>query len=346
MIRKHFDNYNFVGFPESGVTFRWGNNINVDPYDAPWPELADVSISNYCTENCDYCYRSSNINGSFISLENYEIILKELSHSKYGSVFQIALGGGEPLLHPHFKEILKLTKNYGIIPNYTTNGKHFNEENLEYTKQYCGAVAVSFDNYRNLSFNDIEKIGKLLAHHDIKSNIHYVLSEKTLNQAISILKGKYDLYLKNFNSIVFLTLKPLGNASEKDILLSKNKLSVFLKLLNNPLTTLKIGFDACFVPTILRNTDIDSDLVDSCECGFFSVYINEQLDVMPCSFCNKDNFKFNLKDFSFENIWREKFKTYKNFIHKNKIKCSKCHVQEKCRGQCPFFKELSLCDLI
>lgn len=346
MIRKHFDNYNFVGYSESGVTFRWGNSFKDNPYEAPWPELADVSISNYCTENCDYCYRSSDVNGSFISLEDYELILKELSSSKYGSVFQIALGGGEPLLHPNFEEILKLTHQYGIIPNYTTNGKHFNEKNLEFTKKYCGAIAISFDNYRNLSLENLRNISILLNQYDIKSNIHFVLSEKTLNQAISILNGKYDDYLKNFNSIIFLTYKPLGNASKDDMIISKNKLLNFLKLVDNPLTSIKIGFDACFVPTILRNTDVDSELVDSCECGFFSVYINENLDVMPCSFCNDEHFKFNLKNFSFEEIWSEKFKNYKNLMNKNKEGCFKCSVQDECRGMCPFFKDLTFCKII
>ena len=162
MIRKHLNNYNFVGIPETGVTFRWGDTFDENPNEAPWPELADISISNFCKEDCEYCYRSSNDKGEFISLEDYQLILKELTHQQYGSVFQVALGGGEPLLHPQFEEILKLTREYNIIPNYTTNGKYFNQKNIIATKKYCGSIAISFDTYRKLNFNEIAKLGLLL----------------------------------------------------------------------------------------------------------------------------------------------------------------------------------------
>ena len=94
-IRRHNEHYNFIGDTESGMTFRWGKTFNDDPLIAPWPELADISISNYCTKHCDFCYRDSSDKGSFMSLEEYEYVLQSLNHPKWGKVFQVALGGGE-----------------------------------------------------------------------------------------------------------------------------------------------------------------------------------------------------------------------------------------------------------
>lgn len=284
-----------------------------------------------------------------MSLEDYNHVLQELTHKEYGTIFQIALGGGEPLLHPGFNEIIRTTReDYGIIPNYTTCGKFFNQENLEVTRKYCGAVAISWDPYRdNLTLDELSKLGKLLKENDIRANIHYVISETTLEHATKILKGEYDTYLEPFNAIIFLTYKPTGRAGKEDTIKSPGKLQPFLDLVKNPVTSLKIGFDACFVPILLKKTDIDNAMVDSCECGFFSVYIDEELNVSPCSFCNDEKYSYSLKRSSFKDIWQDAFSNYRNYVDgKCKLECANCKKSDECRGKCPFFDELFLCDLI
>ena len=348
MIRKHFDGYNFVCIPETGATFRWGNSLSENPYRAPWPELADISISNYCTNACEYCYRSSNEKGRFMSLKDYKFVLEQLTSKEYGSIFQVALGGGEPLLHPQFNEILEVTEQHNIIPNYTTCGKFFNHENIEATKKYCGSVAISWDPYRNnLSLEELSKLGSRLADEGIKTNIHYVISERTIEMATRMLEGEYDGYIKDFNAIIFLTYKPTGRADTGDTIKSPKLLKSFLEMVDNSVTKIKIGFDACFVPSLLKATSVDNNMIDSCECGFFSVYVNENMDVLPCSFCNNTEYSYNLRDFNFEGIWQDKFSNYRNYVDSNcKLDCSECPKSLDCRGKCPFFDELFLCDVI
>lgn len=361
MIRKHFKGYNFVANRETGFTLRWGDDFTQNPYMAPWPELADISISNYCTNDCSYCYRSSDDKGRFMSLKDYTHVLQELTHDEYGSIFQVALGGGEPLLHPDFNEIIKTTReDYGIIPNYTTCGKFFTPENLEVSRKYCGAVAISWDPYRNnltpynnltqsnnLTLDEISKLGKLLEDNQIKANIHYVISESTLEDATRMLSGEYDKYLESFNAVIFLTYKPTGRAPVEDTIRSPDLLQSFLNMVDKPVTHLKIGFDACFVPVLLKTTQTDNDLIDSCECGFFSVYIDENMNVSPCSFCNNDLYSYSLKDSSFKDIWQESFSKYRHYIDSAcKLKCARCEKSNDCRGHCPFFDELFLCDVL
>jgi len=115
IIRKHSDGYNFVGNPETGITFRWGKTTKEDPKIAPWPELADISISNYCSKQCNFCYRNSGPSGDFMSIKDYGFVLDNLSDKKWGKVFQVALGGGEPTEHPDFIKILEITRKKGIF---------------------------------------------------------------------------------------------------------------------------------------------------------------------------------------------------------------------------------------
>lgn len=142
-IRRHSDDYNFFGDTKTGCTMRWGKQLQENPVFAPWPELADISISNYCTKGCEFCYKDSSEAGNFLSVSDYKTILDNLTHDKWGRVFQVALGGGEPLEHPNFLEILKVTVEYGIIPNFTTNGSQLTQEIAVAIKPLIGAVAVS-----------------------------------------------------------------------------------------------------------------------------------------------------------------------------------------------------------
>lgn len=123
-MRRDIGDYHFLADSRTGITFRWGKTKDEDPSFAPIPELADISISNYCTKGCNFCYKNSTPLGRIMSVADYCYVLDEMCHPKYGNVFQVALGGGEPLEHPNFKEIITETLRRNIVPNFTTNGIH------------------------------------------------------------------------------------------------------------------------------------------------------------------------------------------------------------------------------
>ena len=336
-VRRHGQSYNFIGDTKTGITFRWGKTLRENLTFAPWPELADISISNHCTKGCDYCYRDSGDNASFMSIEDYEYILNELQHPKWGNVFQIAIGGGEPLEHPQLKQIIEATVSINIIPNLTTNGIHLNGEYASFFKGKVGAVALSVTDIQAL---DIDKV-RILLKESVRTNIHYVLSNNNISQAVDILRGKYNEILSGLNSIIFLTYKPHGRGSMTDILKINDNLKNFIKQIDHNKCSARIGFDACFVPHLLYFTRTDSTYVDSCEGGFFSIYIDENLDVKPCSFDNTGSYTFNLREYSFSDIWAYKLKRYRDeVVNHCKRKCSN---KTECRGACHFYNEITCC---
>ncbi len=136
------ENYSVMFNQKTGALARIEKKGYREPkYSNHGPELLDISISNWCDKGCSFCYRDSNPSGKSISLKDYENILVQ---AKECDVFQIALGGGNPNQHPNFIDILKLTREYNIVPSYTTNGRGLTKEILEASKKYCGAVAVSY----------------------------------------------------------------------------------------------------------------------------------------------------------------------------------------------------------
>ncbi|MFP3154926.1 radical SAM protein [Lachnospiraceae bacterium ZAX-1] len=340
IICKHSDVYNFYGNTDTGLTMRWGETMDENPIRALWPELADISISNHCTKGCDFCYRESHDNGSFMSLENYEYVLDCLCSEEYGPVFQVALGGGEPLEHPYFLDILQATKDRGIVANFTTNGELIDRSLAEALEGMVGAVALSAN--RMSDFN--REKAQLLIRAGIKVNLHFVLDNESLPDAIDLLDGKYNDLLEGVNGVIFLTYKPKGRASlARCLQLTDERFTRFIKMIGGNSCAARIGFDACFVPLLMRYTDVNVDCVDSCECGFFSIYIDENMNVSPCSFANDERFVFNLGTVSMDRIWNLEFEGYRQEMLNHACEEQACGNRAHCRGKCLFYGQLSFC---
>jgi radical SAM protein with 4Fe4S-binding SPASM domain len=337
LIRRHSTDYNFVADTETGVTMRWGKNLLDNPKAAPLPELVDISISNHCSKGCSYCYRDSTQNNEFISLEDYEYILKSLNDENWGNVFQIALGGGEPLEHPDFLEILKITRNYNIIPNFTTNGINITSELASEIKCLIGAAAISYSDIELIPLSNAD----IFIREGIKTNIHFILDKQSIKQAIRILKGEHNDILNGFNSIIFLTFKPLGRGSEDLCLKLNDDLKEFCQLVDNNNCNISVGFDSCFMPMLMHFTNTTIDFIEACECAFFSAYINEKLVVKPCSFTNNHSDTFNLREHSFGTIWNKHWDAFRESQIND---CQReCKNIDNCRGGCPYYNQINLC---
>lgn len=337
LLRRHSATYNFVADPRTGVTFRWGSTPEEDPVSAPWPELADISISNYCTVGCSCCYRDSSPQGKSMSLADYRHVLDQLTHPIWGSVFQVALGGGEPLEHPDFIKIIQLTRDLGMVPNFTTRGFHVTRSLARKVSGLVGGAAVSATDLESCRFDAV----RTLVSEGTKTNIHYLLHRKSLSEAIEIAKGKHDDLLKGVNAVVFLTYKPTGRASAAECLTWGPPFRLFVDALDAKRSKIKLGFDACLVPLLLHATRIDRRLIDPCECGFFSVYIDENLNVRPCSFAPSKRDTYSLRSASFETIWTDMLASFRT----DRVNACRrhCGAARSCRGACPYFTETNFC---
>jgi len=181
---------------ENGTLFR--SDINgVDPVMRSFPELLDVGIMGHCNGG-QYC-RNAGIDcyqkgfttyAPHMSYENFMEIVKQAA----GKTFQIALGGaGDPNKHPQIEDILKSCRAYRIIPNMTTSGFLITDNEVGLIKQYCGAVAVSwysrFMDGKESNQETIDAVERLVKS-GCTTNIHYVVSKDTINEAKSNDQGR------------------------------------------------------------------------------------------------------------------------------------------------------------
>ena len=278
LIKKYSDsNYIALFNRVNGAFIRYGEN-NIDPfYNVTGPELLDISITNYCERRCNFCYRGSNINGEFMSLDDYNFIIQQ---ARSIGVLQVALGGGNPNQHPQFTQILKSTYDNDIIPSYTTNGQGMTDNIFKTTKELCGAMAVSW----YAPYIEAQELIDKANEYKIKINIHFLLDNNTILSAIKLLE-EGDEILKKINAIVFLNYKPIHSSSSL-CLTDNDNIRQFFQLIQK-IKTCKIGFDSCMISylTLIEN-ELVFETTEFCEAARFSAYISEELLFYPCSFLN------------------------------------------------------------
>lgn len=323
----------------SGIINESGKDTGVDPFMRCFPALIDVGIMErcVCANRCKVdCYQKAICRtGKNMSLENYESILKQCK----GKTFQYALGGaGDPDTHENFEEILKLSRQYGIVPNFTTSGIMMTEEKAKLCKEYCGAVAVS-EHFEDYTRNAI----KMLLDAGVKTNIHYVLSNESIDYAID--KIKHGGFGEGINAVVFLLYKPIGLGKKEKMLTTDNpKVKEFFELVDNEKCSHKIGFDSCSCSGIVNYTNkIDMDSIDFCEGGRYSMYIDANMNAMPCSFGNQNpKYYVSLKENTIEEAWNsEVFNEFRNSLCNS---CHKCKDRSACGGGCPICRDIVLCE--
>lgn len=337
IIRYDGQHYQVLFNSKTGAFIRIEDNGYEEPF---WckegPELIDLSITNYCTRECEFCYRQSNRKGKHLSLKDIQNIVKQ---AKEIGVLQIALGGGNPNQHPRFVEILRLIRESGIVPSYTTNGLGLSDDILQATSTYCGAMAVSF--YPPYDLDDYTRLAQKIKSYGIRLNLHVILMQDTIEMMTKWLSESPRLF-ENLNAIIFLNYKPIGG-SKHNMVKDMNLLKAFF-VAANKCKSVKIGFDSCSMSGIVRwMSNVKPEFLESCEAARFSAFISEDMKMYPCSFMVGTDMFGDLHRQSLKDIWYESkaFRNYRNRIFSHH--CLGCQFDELCKGGCLFLKEINMC---
>jgi radical SAM protein with 4Fe4S-binding SPASM domain len=342
LIVKHFDadQYTAVFNPRTGFFVRMEDDGVAEPF---WsnhgPELLDIAVTNWCDRGCHFCYRKSDPNGTHMPLEDFEEVIRQAASMH---VFQVALGGGNPNQHPRFPEMLALTRSkYGIVPNYTTNGRGISEEVLRSTAKYCGAVAVSAYS----PYLELENAIDLLADAGVTVHVHFILTSASVNVAIQWLQN-LPPFLAKAKAIVFLNYKPVGRYPNRDLMLNRSdRLEEFFKLATSSNVPIRVGFDTCTITGLARMGNAHKVSLEGCDAGRFSLFVSERMEVYPCSFMVETGQPgIPLRGTTLLEIW-QKHTLFRGFRDAHQRGgCADCVTRGECLSGCPLFPEMNLCD--
>lgn len=179
----------------------------------PWtassvPELVDFKITDYCPFGCEFCYQGSTPKGQHAPVGTIRDYLYDLKNME---VFEVALGGGEPTMHPEFARIVEMGESYGICMNFTTFTTNWTKDRKveRAVLDHCSAFAISVTDKNRDVIRKIAK-WKALADYEGQVSVQIILELFTPDQITAIVKElkKYQL-----THLTLLGHKSCGRAS-------------------------------------------------------------------------------------------------------------------------------------
>lgn len=329
-------------YVRTGILDENGRDTGVDPFMASFPHLIDVGVMGHCihgkTGLCAKagigCYQSGLlVEQPNMTVEDFRWIAEQCK----GRCNQLALGGrGDPDQHEQFEDLLRISWENNLVPNFTTSGYGMTPELATLCKQYCGAVAVSW--YRSeYTLNAI----RMLQDVGVKTNIHYVLGKNSIDEAIDRLVRND--FPTGINAVIFLLHKPAGQGLQANVLdFNDSRVAQFFAQVDRR-HPFKVGIDSCNVPGAIQFCkSILPESLDTCEGGRYSCYIGADMMMVPCSFDQKKRYEVSLREMSIVDAWNSE--PFERFRNKMRHSCPGCDKKALCMGGCPLMPEIVFCN--
>ena len=301
-----------------------------------------------CNLRCRYCYAQSGEDSAKIA--DLNVLKRIVSEAKeLGIRSVVVIGGGEPTLHPNFRDLIAYIDSLGIIPMLFSNTVLMTEELAGFLYEHNASVMGKLDSLKPEVQDYLA--GKKGAFEDIKKGLENLLNagfskpaeSGELRLGVSFVSNKMNLeeieeiwHFCRQNNIFpnMEILTPTGRANDEleDKLLTADEIKEYkLKLLE--IDRKYYGYDW------LPYTPITAS---GCLQHLYSLYINIDGNVRPCAPTKLDEhpalrvggkYPYNINRMSLREIYSSDLFTYVRNIDKVlEGKCGNCEHMEECIG--------------
>lgn len=142
------------------------------------PEVVHTAITARCNLACAECYVPQSQMGAELTPLEWCALIDQLATLR---VFQLAVGGGEPLLYPGLFEVLAHARKRGVTPNLTTNGVLLDAQRVRRLEE-AGVARV------NVSWNaHAERALRLLLDSQLHVGVNLLITRSLLPRLSHIL---------------------------------------------------------------------------------------------------------------------------------------------------------------
>jgi len=314
-----------------------------------------LKITSNCNLNCLHCSQKPQSNKALHGhMSNWRSIVDSIVDL---GVIYVSITGGEPMLHPEFKQIVAYIKEKGLIISILTNGILLDEDTAHFLSTVLDrrhdAIRISLDDIYD-NFSKIRTGGNFGL---LTENITKLKQCGIKIQAAMVInnmnyKNMSDVYLFCINHgigyIRFMTLfkhnlTSLENVSDLELLMEFDKVlnhhkdnSDKIVITSDPLP---------LVYTLLEWLEGNDPLLYSqltvgkymCPAGVVSCEVGEQGNVYPCSYLDMDEFIIgNIQETNFTELWQTSslWLNFRDRTPKNDT-CQNCKQVNYCFGGCP-----------
>lgn len=284
VARKDKNVWTFFHRP-TGNKIRFSFDDDVHYEKSSLPELVDIKITDFCPYGCQFCYQGSTTSGKHADRYAIGAYASVLSKNK---VFEVAIGGGEPTLHPDFVNILRDFREAGIVPNFTTrNLAWLRGEDRDKILELCGSFAVSTEDAK-----DVVNLANALRYHGVDF-------KKVTLQFIAGATDKWrfrqliETAMREGLTYTILGYKTTGRGGNFKPASTPDDCWNVLMNLNKEHKYMRVGIDTVFaeqIQTQLQDYGINSVFYHTRD-GIYSCYIDAvNKQIAPSSYCGQEEY--------------------------------------------------------
>ncbi|MGD9126729.1 MAG: radical SAM protein [Planctomycetia bacterium] len=291
-----------------------------------------MSITTRCNLQCRGCYALDHdepAEDMDMPLDLAKTIIDRLSDM---DVFTIAIGGGEPFLHPHLFEIASYARQKRVVSNITTNGLLIDAETARKCSVF-GSVHVSCHYPSDLP--RLADAVRALKKANIDVGLNVLASSSTYEKLPGIWKW---CAKQGISRILLLKFKITGtNHDCHDLMLSaeqEQSLFPLIRKLSRRHSIMPL-LDCSLFPALAYSWPRKKDLkffdVNGCVGGNAILAITTDGYFKPCSFCQTPCGDARLLD---RNTWKENKELAEFRQYRAHESCRTCTYESLCNGGC------------
>jgi len=296
------------------------------------PESLHIELTSRCKLNCKQCYKDRSIEKD-IEYARLEILIEEAASI---GVFQIAFGGGEPLLYPHLLKAIKKASGYGVGVSITTSGLGLNEQlldcllqaGLDHIQISLNGSSEEINSKTRDGFQSAMSALKLLPGKHKNFGINTVLSKTNIADIENIINYALRLKARNIN---LLRYKPaMKNGMERIELDNSDYDLIFglFKKYNNKNFSIKV--DSAFGNLIahIYKDNLDSNYT-GCTAGRRFMAVDSDGSFKVCSHLKQTESLKSILDFWQNGKLVKQIRETESQINEP---CQSCNYINNCRG--------------
>lgn len=238
----------------------------IDMMEPEFVENIDLKITNFCENNCEFCYAESNVQGRDADYEDVKAIIDSMK-----PYTEIAIGGGNVLTYARLEEVLRYAKSKNIIANITVRDIDILGKYRDLFENICNerlvrAVGVSITDVENLRKIDLIETNR------IQLIAHMIIGIHTIEDIKTVITNS------GFDGVLLLGYKSIGKGLKY---YEDNKDKIVKRIANIQSSDLmeidtykKIAFDNLAIDQLKLDVEHKYCDIYQGEDGKFSMYID------------------------------------------------------------------------
>ncbi|MGH9837715.1 MAG: radical SAM protein [Blastocatellia bacterium] len=301
------------------------------------PESVHLQLNNVCNLRCPSCYAGLHEeDAGSLPLDRIRALVDEWAEM---GVFQLALGGGEPLMSPKFAPVVRHARNRGIVPNVTTNGWLITEELVNEVSDGLGELRMSLNDAVTVNTQLLKEKARLLGSRGVRFGFNLIVTKRNLDRLADLLRWAC---AQGAATVNLIRPKPApGNARwyAENALTPEDsrRLSTMLRSFE-PLfahTSLTVDCAFSFLFHGWPADELQARGVAGCAMGERFATVKWNGDVYPCSHLHGEAFNAgNVQRHSFRELWEASavFTRVRHELDAVEGDCGVCSHNAFCKG--------------